>query len=152
MYIYTMKKAYTFDDVALIPKYSNVQSRTLPNLGTLLNKDITMKLPILAANMDTVIGESLANVLVLNGIIPIFHRFDTVEKISELVLKFKNNCFISCGLKDMDTTIKLFDLGAIGICIDISHGHSEMMIDFIKEFKAKRPNAKVIAGNVCTSR
>lgn len=145
-----MIEALTFDEVALVPQYSNVSSRTIPDCSTILVKGLNMKLPFLASNMDTVICEKLADVLIENGVIPILHRFDKFDNIAILVEKYKNNCFISCGLKDIDNTINLFDLGAIGICIDIAHGHSETMISFIKEFKSRRPNSKIIAGNVCT--
>ncbi len=144
------REGYTFDEVALVPKYSNICSREIPDLSTVLTTDIPMKLPILAANMDTVIGDKLAEILIQNGIIPIFHRFQSFETQKDLVLKFKNKCFISCGLKDVDQTISLFDLGALGVCIDIAHGHCQDLISLIKQFKVMRPNIKIIAGNVCT--
>lgn len=144
------RETYTFDDVALVPKYSNVLSREIPDLSTVLTKDLKMDLPILSANMDTVIGEELAMVLIHNGIIPIFHRFQDISIQKELVKKFSGKCFVSCGLKDLDSTIELFDLGALGVCIDIAHGHSVMMIQTIKTLKLMRPNIRIIAGNVCT--
>ena len=55
-----LKTYYTFDDVALIPQYSNVNSRLDTKLNTKLTKKITMKIPIVAANMDTVICERMA--------------------------------------------------------------------------------------------
>merc|ERR1711907_472030 len=50
----------------------------------------------------------------------------------------------------MDQTIELLRLGARGVCIDIAHGHSESMLNFIRELKSRLPDKEIIAGNVCT--
>jgi len=140
----------TFDDVALLPQYSNIKSRLDTKLDTRLTKKITMKLPIVASNMDTVINEKMADVLLKNGSIPIFHRFCSFEKQKEIVEKYKNECFVSYGLKDLDNLFKLLELGALGVCIDIAHGHCKKMIKMISEIKKKYPSKQIIAGNVCT--
>src|SRR6202035_1032012 len=50
----------------------------------------------------------------------------------------------------IDETRMLLDLGAAGVCIDVAHGHSDKMIQFIRELKRTHPDKEVIAGNVCT--
>ena len=42
-------------------------------------------------------------------------------------------------------------MGAIGVCIDVAHGHSDRMFDHIEKIKKKFPKKQVIAGNVCTA-
>ena len=69
------KKSYTYQDICLLPQYSDIASRTEPDLSTWLTKDLKMGIPILAANMNTVIGSKLANILIANGSIPIFWVF-----------------------------------------------------------------------------
>ncbi|MDN3505277.1 MAG: guanosine monophosphate reductase [Rhabdochlamydiaceae bacterium] len=146
-----MKKAYTFDDVALVPQFNNVPSRTEPNLHSWLTKDLKIDIPILCANMDTTICEDLAEVLLEYGSIPIFHRFTSMEVQIKWVEKYREKTFISCGIQRMEDTIELLKLGAAGVCIDVAHGHSDRMFKFVEQLKAKFPDKTVIAGNVCTA-
>lgn len=148
---FDFRKAYTFDDIALVPQFNNVPSRTEPNLETWLTKNQKMKVPVLASNMDTVIGEELAEILLHAGSFPIFHRFTTLEKQEQWVRKYGENMFISCGIQRIDEVRKLLDLGASGVCIDVAHGHSDRMLFFIRELKKTHPEKQVIAGNVCTA-
>lgn len=147
----SMRKAYTFDDVALVPQFNNVPSRTEPTLETWLTKTLKIQIPILCANMDTAIGEELADLLLKEGTLPIFHRFTPFESQETWVKKYREKTFISCGILKIDETRKLLDLGAAGVCIDVAHGHSDRMFQFIQELKKTHPEAQVIAGNVCTA-
>jgi len=146
-----MKEAYTFEDIALVPQFNNVPSRTLPTLETLLTKHTKIQMPIICSNMDTVISEELAHIMLENGSMPIFHRFTDFATQEKWVKQFKEKMFISCGIQKLDETRKLLDLGARGVCIDVAHGHSDKMIHYIEEIKKKHPNKEVIAGNVCTA-
>lgn len=145
-----MKEAYTFDDVALVPQFNNVPSRTEPNLETWLTKNRKIKIPLIASNMDSVIGESLADILIESGSMPIFHRFSSFEVQQAWVKKYGENTFISCGLRHLDDTLQLLEMGAAGVCIDVAHGHSDKMIQMVAHIKKSFPNKDVIAGNVCT--
>src|SRR3989304_3194640 len=146
-----MRKPYTFDDISLVPQFNNVPSRTEPLLETWLTKKRKMGIPLLAANMDSVIGEELADILIQKGSVPIFHRFMDFETQCQWVKKYQENTFISCGIHKLDETRKLLDLGAAGVCIDVAHGHSDRMFRFIGELKKSHPGKDVIAGNVCTT-
>ncbi len=146
-----MKKAYTFDDVALVPQFNNVPSRTEPSLETWLTKNRKMDIPLICANMDTTIGEQMAEILFAEGSIPIFHRFTSLETQEQWVKKYKERTFVSCGILRIDETRKLLDLGALGVCIDVAHGHSDRMFHFVEELKRTHPEKEVIAGNVCTA-
>ncbi len=143
--------AFTFDDVALVPQFNNIPSRTEPSLETWLTKNRKIGIPILAANMDTVIGEDLAQVLLDYGSIPIFHRFVPLEDQKKWVKKFHEKTFISCGMHKIEETFELLELGALGVCIDVAHGHSDKMFEYIRKIKTRFPNKEVIAGNVCTA-
>lgn len=147
-----MKKGYTFDDIALVPQFNNVPSRTEPNLETWLTKDIKVKIPLIASNMDSVISEDLADVLIEQGSIPIFHRFTDFKEQKRWVEKHRDKTFISCGIQTtaLDNIRALLDAGALGVCIDVAHGHSDRMFKMIGDIKAKHPDKQVIAGNVCT--
>lgn len=149
----SIKRAYTFDDVALVPQFNNIPSRTEPNLESWLTRDRKIQIPLLASNMDTVIGEELAEVLLSYGTTPIFHRFTDFETQVQWVEKFRERTFISAGIQShrLDEIRKLLDLGALGVCIDVAHGHSDKMFHIISELKRSHPTKDVIAGNVCTA-
>src|SRR3989344_4008983 len=114
-----MKKAYTFDDVALVPQFNNVPSRTEPLLETWLTRNRKVQIPLVCSNMDTAISEELAAILLQYGSVPIFHRFTAFEAQEKWVKKFGANTFVSCGILKVDETRKLLDLGAAGACIDV---------------------------------
>ena len=145
-----MKQCYTFDDVALVPQFNNIPSRTEPGLETWMTSKRKVKMPLIAANMDTVVSEEFAEVMIENGGAPIFHRFTDFETQSSWAKRFGNQMYISCGINDIDSTRALLELGAAGVCIDVAHGHSDRMIKFIEAIKKTHLDAEVIAGNVCT--
>jgi len=146
-----MRHALTYDDVALVPQFNNIPSRTEPLLETWLTKKLKLGIPILAANMDTVVSYEMAEILLAQGSIPIFHRFTSFEDQVKWVKHFEGKTFISCGIQKLDETRKLFDLGALGVCIDVAHGHSDRMFRYIEELKSMHPDKEIIAGNVCTA-
>src|ERR1700722_15856664 len=108
-------EAYTFDDVALVPQFNNVPSRTEPVLETWMTKNRKIQIPLICANMDTAISEELAELLIKEGSLPIFHRFTDFETQKKWVKKFGENTFISCGIQKLDETRALLDAGACGV-------------------------------------
>jgi len=145
-----MDRALTFDDVCLVPQYNNVPSRTEPDLSTWLTKDIKIGMPLVPANMDSVIGPELAELIIANGGIPIFHRFTEIQKQISWVKRFGDKIFVSCGLNGTSELFKVLDEGPAGVCIDVAHGHSDRMFRMIELIKNQYPTLQVIAGNVCT--
>lgn len=149
-----MNLGLTFDDVALVPQYNNVASRLEPSLSTWLTKDYTMRIPILAANMESVISENLADVLCNYGSVPLWHRFTTREVIKEWIDKYPNS-FISSGITEEEKkkTYSILDLNrAKGVVVDIAHGHDSRVLDYVSELKKwGGKEVQVIAGNVCTT-
>ena len=144
-----LKRFLTFDDVGLIPKFNEIRSRLNVNLETKLSKNVKTNIPFVPANMDTVIGTDLANVLKSYGGIGIFHRFTILENRLNWFHEFPD-FFQSCGITDWEDTNFLINAGCKKFCIDIAHGHSIMVGEMIKKIKDKCPDAEIIAGNVCT--
>lgn len=140
----------TFDDVGLIPRMTKIISRSIPSLQTKLGRDV-YQTPWIPANMDTIIGSDLANVCLKQGGCVIFHRFSPIEEKISLISKFPD-CYQSIGVKDetLPEWKQLYDVGCRRFCIDIAHGHTQMMIDRIKEIKSFDSTIQIIAGNVCT--
>lgn len=147
--MYNLKRFLTFDDVGLIPKFNKIRSRLDVSLNTLVTTKVKSAIPFIPANMDTVIGTELANVIKGYGGVGIFHRFAPIEKRLEWYKEFPE-FFQSCGINDWEDTLALMNAGCKNYCIDIAHGHSVMVADMIKKIKSKCPDSQVIAGNVCT--
>src|SRR3990172_4000440 len=144
-----MNRALAFDDVCLVPQYNNVPSRTEPILETWLTKKIKIGIPTVPSNMDTVIGDELAEVMVSYGSTPIFHRFCSFEQKGSWAKRFPQ-CFISYGLNEQDFEI-IHELAPMAnVCFDIAHGHCERMLKAISDTKRMYPDVQIIAGNVCT--
>lgn len=80
----------TFDDVLLLPAYSEVLPREV-NINTKLTKDITLHLPMVSAAMDTVTEYRLAMALAREGGIGILHKNMSIEKQAEQVRKVKRS-------------------------------------------------------------
>ena len=148
-----MRLALTFDDVALVPVFNNVESRTEPCVRTKLTSGCGMAIPIIASNMDTVIGPELAKVLISAGSVPIFHRFASFEQKVSWVNEFPGS-FLSSGIRmgDVVELEKILEETSLaGVCFDIAHGHDARLLNIIDSLKNKYPELEVIAGNVCTA-
>jgi IMP dehydrogenase len=147
----SLQRFLTFDDVGLVPQFSDVRSRSDTNLATNLSTLTPVAFPWVPSNMDSVIGTELATYLTENGGAPIFHRFTDMETRKEWVRKFPNG-FQSCGVTAEQTsqTNELIAEGATKFCLDIAHGHAITVEETIRQIKEKVDRADIIAGNVCT--
>ena len=85
------KEGLTFDDVLLVPKYSDITSRSQTDLTTQLSRNISINIPFVSANMDTVTESSMAVVMARAGGIGIIHRFLTIQEQTNEVLKVKRS-------------------------------------------------------------
>ncbi len=88
------KEGLTFDDVLLVPKYSDITSRTQTDLSTKLSRNISLNIPFISANMDTVTESSMAVIMAREGGIGIIHRFLTIEEEVKEVLKVKRSASV----------------------------------------------------------
>ncbi len=85
------KEGLTFDDILLVPKYSDITSRTQTNLSTKLSRNISLNIPFVSANMDTVTESTMAVAMARAGGIGIIHRFLTIKEQANEVLKVKRS-------------------------------------------------------------
>jgi IMP dehydrogenase len=79
----------TFDDVLLVPKHSNIRSRKDVSTATRLTPDISLNIPVISANMDTVTESHMAILMAQQGGIGFLHRFMSIEKQAESVHRVK---------------------------------------------------------------
>lgn len=152
----------TFDDVLLVPRYSEISSRKHPVLKTQITKNFTIDLPVITANMDTITETEMACAMASLGGIGSLHRFMSEEEQVKQVqniktyLKSKNlttPIAASIGVKEegMKRAELLVEAGVQIITLDIAHGDSIMMLETLDYLKKRFPKVDVIAGNVATS-
>lgn len=86
-----IREGLTFNDVLIVPQHSDVVSRKTVNLSTRLtrNGEITLSLPIISSNMDTITEDDMAIAMAEAGGLGIIHRFNTIEEQVELVSRVK---------------------------------------------------------------
>ena len=86
-----IREGLTFDDVLLVPKRSSIATRSQTNLQTKLSRNISLNIPIVSANMDTVTESAMAVAIAREGGIGIIHRFLTISEQVTEVLKVKRS-------------------------------------------------------------
>lgn len=148
-------KVFDYEDIQLIPNKCVVNSRSECNTEMKFG-DRTFKLPVVPANMQTVINEELALSLAKNGYFYVMHRFQP-EKRHDFIRSMHNHgqfASISIGVKpgEYDFIDELVESGDFPeyVTIDIAHGYSDSVIKMIKYIKEKAPSIFLIAGNVGT--
>ena len=150
-----MDNVFDYEDIQLIPAKCIVNSRSECDTSITLGGR-TFKLPVVPANMQTIIDEKVASFLAENGYFYIMHRFKPETRIQFIKDMKAKNLFssISVGVKEEEYAF-IEELKAENLCpeyitIDIAHGHSNAVINMIGHIKKHLPNSFVIAGNVGT--
>ena len=176
-----MKTALTYDDIALVPKYSEVKSRKDISLKTLVSRRYGLLMPLVASPMDTVCEEEMAFKMFSMGGVGCIHRFMTIEEqvrqIRSLNYRIYGEGFggpyenwdldenwhseipkipimAAIGVQDEDKirATELTKVGANILVIDVAHGHHINVINMIKWCKENLPNqVDIIAGNISTA-
>jgi IMP dehydrogenase len=149
--------ALTFDDVLLVPQFSEVCSRKEVVLQTKLSpkKNLILSLPVISANMDTVTDGPMAKTMAQAGGLGIIHRFMAAEKQAEILASLKSSDLLvgaAFGVKEgeLDRARLLVEAGADLLLLDIAHGHCIRAIETIKVFRKEFPDVFLLAGNVAT--
>ena len=149
-------KALKYEDVCLLPNYSEVYSRVDCSTETTLC-DKKFKLPIIPANMKSVVDMHLARWMSENDYFYIMHRFDShlADDIGLANSEDWKTISFSVGVK-MQDMIHVMNIGKSSnlrvdfLTIDIAHGHCDRMKAMIEHIKKWLPETKIIAGNVAT--
>ena len=126
MHDYNM--ALSFDDVLLVPKYSRIKTRAEVDLTSTIGST-SFKMPIISSPMDTVTESEMATAMCNSGGLGVIHRYNTIQKQSEIVLKSKaENIGVAVGVSGdfEERACAAYDAGARIICIDVAHGHHEI--------------------------
>ncbi|MFD1361092.1 GMP reductase [Lentibacillus salinarum] len=150
-----MENVFDYEDIQLIPAKCIVSSRsecdTTVNFG-----GYTFNLPIVPANMQTIIDEKVALNLAENGYFYVMHRFNPETRANFIRDMHARGLIasISVGVKEDEYSFirQLAEAELIPefMTIDIAHGHSDAVINMLQYIKHYLPDSFVIAGNVGT--
>ena len=173
-----MKVALTYDDIQLVPEYSEVTSRKNIRLWTQVTRRYGILQPLIASPMDTVCDADMAIEMMKLGGLGIIHRFMTIEEQTEQVRRVKfartMEMYENWGVMydDWHGALKqipiaaavgangdyyeraqaLVQAGADIILIDVAHGHHANVRDAIGRIRGIDPYVDVIAGNIATAK
>ena len=145
---------FDYDNILLLPRKCRVESRSECDPSVEFGGR-RFALPVVPANMKTVLDEPIAQWLAANDHFYVMHRFE-IDNVAFAKRMRERGLFvsISSGVKPADYQVidhlALEGVGADYITIDIAHGHAESVRRMIAHIKEKMPRAFVIAGNVAT--
>jgi IMP dehydrogenase len=153
-----LRTGLTYDDVLLVPRRSTVRSRQDVDLSTRASSNLPLRMPVIAANMDTVCESEMAIALARIGGLGIIHRFlpvlqhaHEVERVKAAGADFPVGAAVGTDHDMADRAKATAKAGADVLVLDIAHGHSDHAIDAIARLKSDFPEVDVIAGNVATA-
>lgn len=152
---YFSMEAFDYDDIQLVPNKGIIKSRRDADTSVKFGNR-TFKIPVVPANMESVIDDNLAIWLAQNDYYYVMHRFEPEKRIPFIKMMHQKGLFasISVGIKDseydfIDELVKE-NLKPEYITIDVAHGHSVYVIKMIKYIKKKLPDSFLTAGNIAT--
>ena len=145
----------TFDDVLLIPSYSEVLPCNVDISGR-FSRGISLDIPFVSAAMDTVTEAPMAEAIALQGGIGVVHKNMSIEAQSENVAKVKaKGLKVAAGIginaTAMDRIEALLDKKVDAVVLDCAHGHSVNVGRLLREIKKKYPALEVVVGNIATA-
>ena len=151
-----------YDDVFIHPGFSDILSRSEVDTSvTLSSKDsdhsLTLKVPVISANMDTVTEGEMAKTLSQAGACGAIHRFMTIEdnvlSYAQATTQKDTEAFVSIGTSRdwQERAEALHKAGARFFVVDIAHGHTQMMKNTIQWLRNRfGRDLFIMAGNVGT--
>ncbi|MCK5591966.1 MAG: IMP dehydrogenase [Candidatus Pacebacteria bacterium] len=147
-----IRKTYTFDDVLLEPRYSEVDIREV-DLKTKVSKNVALDIPIISAAMDTVTESATAIALAREGGLGVLHRNCTIEEQLAELKKVKEARVLSgaaVGPHDIERAQALDAEGVDVIFIDCATAHKKDVIESAKKIK-DLVKADIVVGNIATA-
>ena len=150
-----IKEALTFDDVTLVPKYSEILPSEV-DTSIKLTDSLKLKIPLLSSAMDTVTESKMAIAIAKSGGLGIIHRNLDIKKQVLEVRKVKKQKLLvgaagGAGPNEFKRAEALLKEKLDMIVVDTAHGHTKKVseiIRFIKKIKNKK--TALCAGNIAT--
>ncbi|WP_414046515.1 GMP reductase [Macrococcus equi] len=150
-----MQDVFDYEDIQLIPNKCIVKSRSECDTNVQFGP-MKFRIPVVPANMQTVINEQLAEKLAANQYFYIMHRFDEAQRLPFIKNMHNKGLYASISVGVKPAEYKFIELLAEEnivpeyITIDIAHGHSDQVIEMIQHIKTHLSGTFLIAGNVGT--
>ena len=151
----TIKESLTFDDVLLLPQYSDIlPSET--DISLQLTKNILLKVPFLSSAMDTVTESKMAISIAHAGGLGVIHRnLNIVDQTKEIKKVKKKNLLVGAAVgtnkDDLERARSLVTNGCDLIVIDTAHGHSEKVLKTLSNLKRISKKIPICVGNIATA-
>ncbi|MEY3014540.1 MAG: inosine-5-monophosphate dehydrogenase [Pseudomonadota bacterium] len=164
-----MKIALTYDDVLLMPNYSEVVPREV-SLRTRLRDGFELGIPLLAAAMDTLSEHRAAIAMARLGGLAVIHKNLSIARQAEEVTIVKAEppeaqpafacrdaqgrlrvaAAVGPGADCDERAAALVAAGVDLLVVDTAHGHSKNVLDAVRRLRARFPALALCAGNVAT--
>ena len=156
MIMVPIKEALTFDDVTLVPKYSEILPSDV-DTSIKLTQSLKLKIPLLSSAMDTVTESKMAIAMAKAGGLGVIHRnLDIKKQVLEIKKvkkqKLRVGAAVGAGNNEFKRAEAIIKENVEMIVVDTAHGHTKKvseMIKFIKKKKGKRTT--LCAGNIATA-
>jgi len=151
-----IKEALTFDDVTLVPQYSEILPSEV-DTSIKLTKFLKLKIPLISSAMDTVTESKMAIAIGKAGGIGIIHRNLDIKKQLLEIKKVKKQkilvgAAVGAGPKEFERASALLKENLDMIVVDTAHGHTKKVSEIIKFIKKKKSKKTALcAGNVATA-
>jgi len=152
------KQAVTYDDMLLVPQYSDITSRNQVDISSYMgHREFT--LPVIASPMDTVSEEQMAITMNSVGGIAVLHRYNTISQQQKMAHKVVNQtdwagqvaAAIGVTGDYLERAEALIATGVDVLCVDVAHGHHTLMKKALTTLRQEYGNhIYIMAGNVCT--
>jgi len=149
-----MKKYLTYDDVQIMPKYSEIEHRSLCDSTTRVTKNYNLEIPIVSSPMDTVTEYEMAYEMDRLGGMGIIHRFMSIEEQSKIIDELNTHMVgAAIGVTGdfIERAQELSNVGVPIICIDVAHGHHKLVKEAMRRIKNEvNGNTDILVGNIAT--
>lgn len=161
--------ALTFDDVLLVPAYSEVLPREVSTKAR-FTRNISLNIPIVSAAMDTVSEKAMAIMLARKGGISVVHKNMSIEAQARQIREVKEYpaegdkipCLdaegrlrVAAGVgitaDVLDRVTALVEAGVDAIVLDSAHGDSHGVVEALRKIKAVYPELDTVVGNIATA-
>jgi IMP dehydrogenase len=154
------KQALTYDDIQLIPAYSEIESRQNISLTTRLSTNYSIRVPLIASPMDTVCDSEMAIAMAELGGVGCIHRFMSIEEqgLQTKIVRTKAQdavvmAAIGANGDYLERALELVNSGVNVILIDVAHGYHSFVRDALINLKKNLPShIDIIAGNIATAK
>lgn len=148
------KPALAYNDVLLVPKYSDIVSRKEVDISSALDSTRTLRLPIISSPMDTITESSMANCMATAGGLGVIHRYNSIEiqaqQAYQVTTPERKAAAIGITSDYLERAQALYEVGVRILCLDVAHGHHILMKKAIENLKSLYSDIHVMAGNVAT--